>query len=332
MQYVSRATQPGIATNVVATNIVATKATIRSAVIAPGDGDFGDDNLMQLKYEVQGWYGRGASNRYLRSRSHELTVLHCHGGPPDCRAAKTLYDLLGASPHDDAERLKEAFRRAVRANHPDLHPSDPDATVRLSGIVRAYEILRDAHERVSYDRALDLEPESLGSEPRLTNFGTMHRFFTEAGRAATEAGRVAALAVTLSVGYALVANGFSQITDDRTVQEVSEPVTVPTVELAGQGGSPTASCATHEGTPFNRLCYERAGGRDTTGAFVGPVVATERIPSGARLRRATVQAAGHAHAAVLRTPRQRALLPAFQWKWPSFHWGPTRFAAVPFKR
>jgi flagellar protein FliO/FliZ len=30
------------------------------------------------------------------------------------------------------------------------------------------------------------------------------------------------------------------------------------------------------------------------------------------------------HAAVLHTPRRRALWPFFQWRWPSFHWGHNR--------
>jgi hypothetical protein len=69
------------------------------------------ENLMQLKRGAQGWHGR-ASSHIPRSLTRELTVLHCHGGPPDGRVAKTLYDLLGASPDDDAERLKEAFHKA----------------------------------------------------------------------------------------------------------------------------------------------------------------------------------------------------------------------------
>jgi curved DNA-binding protein CbpA len=71
-----------------------------------------------------------------------------------------LCDLLGARPDGDTEELKIAFRRALKVNHPDLHPGDPDAPVRVSGIVRAYAILRDPQERAAYDRAL-----GLGCEP-----------------------------------------------------------------------------------------------------------------------------------------------------------------------
>jgi curved DNA-binding protein CbpA len=279
---------------------------------AIADGDFRNENLMQLLMQLkdgaQGWHGRGASSRYPRARTRELTVLHRHGDPPDGRVAKTLYDLLDASPDDDAERLKAAFHKAVRANHPDLHPNDPDATVRLSGIVRAYAILRDAHERASYDRALDLERESPGSEPKRTFFNAMRRIFTEAGT-------VAALAVTLSAGYALLANVLLQFSEDRKLEEVLEPATIPTVELAGQGGLPMSSglatrtarsssviCTAHEGTSFDGRCYER-------------------IPSSARVRRAAAQSGRHAHAAVFHIPRRRALWPSFQWRWPSFRWG-----------
>ena len=56
---------------------------------------------------------------------------------------KTLYDLLGALPDDDAEDLRAAFRRAVKANHPDLNPGDPEASQAFRRIVRANAILSD---------------------------------------------------------------------------------------------------------------------------------------------------------------------------------------------
>jgi curved DNA-binding protein CbpA len=69
---------------------------------------------------------------------------------------KTLYDLLGALPKDDAEELRTAFRRAAKGAHPDLHPGDPDAALRFREIVRANEILGDAEQREVYDHLLDL--------------------------------------------------------------------------------------------------------------------------------------------------------------------------------
>ena len=69
---------------------------------------------------------------------------------------KTLYDLLGALPHDDAEGIRTAFRRAVKGAHPDLRPDDPDAALKFRQIVRANEILGDAEQRAAYDHLLEL--------------------------------------------------------------------------------------------------------------------------------------------------------------------------------
>jgi curved DNA-binding protein CbpA len=64
---------------------------------------------------------------------------------------KTLYELLGALPDDDADRLRAAFRKAAKANHPDNNPDDLDAPLRFRRIVRANAILRDKRLRTTYD-------------------------------------------------------------------------------------------------------------------------------------------------------------------------------------
>jgi len=69
---------------------------------------------------------------------------------------KTLYDLLGALPNDDAEALRSAFRNAVKGSHPDIRPGDPDAGLKFRQIVRANEILRDPDQRAAYDHLMDL--------------------------------------------------------------------------------------------------------------------------------------------------------------------------------
>jgi len=69
---------------------------------------------------------------------------------------KTLYDLLGALPNDDAEALRTAFRNAVKGSHPDIRPGDPDAGLKFRQIVRANEILRDPDQRAAYDHLMDL--------------------------------------------------------------------------------------------------------------------------------------------------------------------------------
>src|ERR1035438_7909702 len=67
---------------------------------------------------------------------------------------KNLYDLLNALPEDDAEGLRAAFRKAVKANHPDNNPGDSDAPLRFRRIVRANAILSDERQRAHYDRLL----------------------------------------------------------------------------------------------------------------------------------------------------------------------------------
>jgi curved DNA-binding protein CbpA len=69
---------------------------------------------------------------------------------------KTLYELLGALPHDDAEELRTAFRHAVKGAHPDIHPDDPDAALKFRQIIRAHDILRDDDQRAAYDHLLEL--------------------------------------------------------------------------------------------------------------------------------------------------------------------------------
>jgi molecular chaperone DnaJ len=71
-----------------------------------------------------------------------------------------LYDMIDAHPDDDDDRLKSAFRQAVKACHPDLHGGDSEASSRLRRIIFAYAILRDAKKRADYDRWLELRRQS----------------------------------------------------------------------------------------------------------------------------------------------------------------------------
>ena len=84
-------------------------------------------------------------------------VFRTFGRYPQRLPAKTLYDLLGVRPDDDAEALQGAFRDAAKAHHPDLNPGDPDAPQRFRQIVTAYGILRNAEQRGAYDRLLALQ-------------------------------------------------------------------------------------------------------------------------------------------------------------------------------
>jgi curved DNA-binding protein CbpA len=77
---------------------------------------------------------------------------------------KTLYDILGALPDDDAESIRAAFRKAAKANHPDNNPGDPDAPLRFRRTVRANAILRDERQRATYDRLLEIALKQRASE------------------------------------------------------------------------------------------------------------------------------------------------------------------------
>ena len=83
---------------------------------------------------------------------------------------KTLYDLLGALPDDDADRLRAAFRKAVKASHPDANPDDPDAPRRFRRIVRANAILSDERQRATYDRLLEIALRQQAAKPRRAKF------------------------------------------------------------------------------------------------------------------------------------------------------------------
>jgi curved DNA-binding protein CbpA len=110
----------------------------------------------------------------------------------------TLYDLLGAHADDDAEGLRNAFRKAAKANHPDLHAGDPDAAMRFRQIVEAYDILRDAQQRATYDRLLKFERERFRRRLRSTASYLVRSVVSDAVA-------VVGLAIVLGGGYTLFA-------------------------------------------------------------------------------------------------------------------------------
>jgi hypothetical protein len=77
---------------------------------------------------------------------------------------RSLYDLLGVRPDDDAENLRKAFLKAAKESHPDHHGDDPEAARRFSQIAEAYDILRDTEKRAAYDRLLEVERRPLRSK------------------------------------------------------------------------------------------------------------------------------------------------------------------------
>jgi curved DNA-binding protein CbpA len=131
---------------------------------------------------------------------------------------KTLYDLLGTHRSDNAETLRAAFRKAAKANHPDLHAGDPYAAMRFRQIAEAYEILRDAERRATYDRLLQQgERKPAGWRSKSVVSYLMRSVVSDAVTAI-------GLAIVLAGGYAIYAH-FSK---------------APAEELAGTGGRRSA--------------------------------------------------------------------------------------------
>ena len=116
---------------------------------------------------------------------------------------KTLYDLLGALPDDDADSLRTAFRNAVKANHPDIASDDPDAALRFRQIVRANAILSDTEQRATYDRLLALTVRRPDPVPKRSGSGTIRKL-------ASDAAKVAFLS-TVSIGGYLVFEQLSKV-------------------------------------------------------------------------------------------------------------------------
>lgn len=88
---------------------------------------------------------------------------------------QTLYDLLGALPDDDADRLRAAFRKAAKASHPDNNPEDPDAPHKFRRIVRAHGILGDERQRATYDWLLAIADRQRGLDPKRNTFASQTR-------------------------------------------------------------------------------------------------------------------------------------------------------------
>jgi hypothetical protein len=69
---------------------------------------------------------------------------------------KTHYDVLGVPPSADHEMVKAAYRKIVKAYHPDLHEGDHAAELRSKQINTAYAVLKDPEGRARYDKHLRL--------------------------------------------------------------------------------------------------------------------------------------------------------------------------------
>jgi curved DNA-binding protein CbpA len=94
---------------------------------------------------------------------------------------KTLYDVLGVPPDADAATVRTAFRKAVKAYHPDLRAGDAGAAQRFQQIVAANAILRDGEHRATYDRELQRRSRERRSERTRTIIGCAIAAMVSAG-------------------------------------------------------------------------------------------------------------------------------------------------------
>ncbi len=65
---------------------------------------------------------------------------------------RDYYEVLGVSPDAGADEIKRAYRQLARRYHPDISGDERGAA--FLEVSRAFEVLRDAERRRSYDRAL----------------------------------------------------------------------------------------------------------------------------------------------------------------------------------
>ena len=64
----------------------------------------------------------------------------------------TYYELLGVAPDASTTDIRDAYRRAARAHHPDRHGDQ--ASARMAEVNRAWQVLSDPERRSEYDLSL----------------------------------------------------------------------------------------------------------------------------------------------------------------------------------
>lgn len=65
---------------------------------------------------------------------------------------------MGVGPDADREEIRNAYRRQVKAVHPDVHNGDPGSVERMKAVVLAWEVLRDPRRREEYDLVHGIRP------------------------------------------------------------------------------------------------------------------------------------------------------------------------------
>jgi curved DNA-binding protein CbpA len=88
-------------------------------------------------------------------------MARCGNGQPD----PDPYQLLGVARQAAPAEIAQAWRRRVRAEHPDARPGDVGAPARFHALANAYEMLSDPARRAAYDQAARV-PEPRPRAPR----------------------------------------------------------------------------------------------------------------------------------------------------------------------
>jgi molecular chaperone DnaJ len=159
---------------------------------------------------------------------------------------RDYYEVLGISRNASESELKKAYRQLALKFHPDKNDGDPEAEEKFKEAAEAYEVLKDANKRQTYDQ---FGHEGLkksgfsgpqGFEDIFSSFGDIFGdFFGGGGRTSTGAD----LRLDLSVSFVEAAFGANKEMD------ISKHAACKTCRGSGaKSGYPPKPCSTCQGT------------------------------------------------------------------------------------
>ena len=67
-------------------------------------------------------------------------------------AKRDYYEVLGVDRGADSDTIKSAYRKLAMQFHPDRNPGDKSAEDSFKEATEAYEVLKDAQKRQTYDQ------------------------------------------------------------------------------------------------------------------------------------------------------------------------------------
>lgn len=170
------------------------------------------------------------------------------------------YETLGVSRTASDDEIKKAYRKLAMTYHPDRNNGSLDAEEKFKSITEAYDVLRDANKRATYDRygeaglrggaggfhhvdlseALSIFMRDLGGLGGLGSFGDL---FGAAGARGSGPRTGADTRITLRLTLAEVASGIEKTVSVKLLRDC--------VRCSGSGAEPGTSssvCTTCVGT------------------------------------------------------------------------------------